>query len=294
MHVLTLTPFYPTASDDAIGCFIAEPLRPLEELGVKSSVIAVQPIYRGRVVPSARAPSACWVYYPAIPSGLGLSSAGSFLFASLLSRVRKLHRMKPIDLIHAHAALPCGHAAALLSRELGIPFVVTVHGLDVYMTNQVRGYPGRWCENVSRMVYRSARCVICISEKVRDCVTENPVTPLKTCVIYNGVDAQVFVPARSGCMSSALLSVGNLIPIKGHGLLLRAFAASTKATRRSSVFSSGTGRSVPDWTHWQIPLQCQIGFVFSDDEHERKSLLRWVAVCCLLCPANTRGSAACT
>jgi glycosyltransferase involved in cell wall biosynthesis len=132
--------------------------------------------------------------------------------------------MKPIDLIHAHAALPCGHAAALLSRELGIPFVVTVHGLDVYMTNQVRGYSGRWCENVSRMVYFSARCVICISEKVRDCVTENSAATLKTCVIYNGVDAQIFVPTHSGCMSSILLSVGNFTPIKGHGLLLRAFA----------------------------------------------------------------------
>jgi glycosyltransferase involved in cell wall biosynthesis len=229
MHVLTLTPFYPSTSDDAMGCFIAEPLRPLEELGIKSSVIAVQPIYKGRVVASARPPSACWVYYPAIPTGLGLSSAGSFLFASLLSRVRELHRMNPIDLIHAHAALPCGHAAALLSRELGIPFVVTVHGLDVYMTNQVRGHSGRWCENVSRMVYRSARYVICISEKVRDRVTENPATTSKTCVIYNGVDAQVFVPARDDCKASILLSVGNLIPIKGHGLLLQAFAALHKS-----------------------------------------------------------------
>lgn len=225
MHVLTLTPFYPTASDDAIGCFIAEPLRPLEQLGVKSSVMAVRPIHRGRVVASTCAPSASWVYYPAIPRGWGLPSAGIFLFASLLSRVRKLHRADPIDLIHAHAALPCGHAAFLLSRELGIPFVVTVHGLDAYMTNQVHGYSGQWCKRVSQMVYRSARCVISISEKVQDRVTENRVSTLRTSVIYNGVDTEMFVPGSGGCMSSALLSVGNLNPIKGHALLLRAFAA---------------------------------------------------------------------
>src|SRR5690349_22447902 len=39
MRVLTLTPFYPNACDDADGCFIAEPLRELEKLGMESRII---------------------------------------------------------------------------------------------------------------------------------------------------------------------------------------------------------------------------------------------------------------
>ena len=34
MRVLTLTPFYPSASDDAEGCFIAEPLRELNQFAI--------------------------------------------------------------------------------------------------------------------------------------------------------------------------------------------------------------------------------------------------------------------
>ena len=36
------------------------------------------------------------------------------------------------DLIHAHQALPDGAIAAHLSRDLGVPYVVTVHGVDVH------------------------------------------------------------------------------------------------------------------------------------------------------------------
>ena len=128
-------------------------------------------------------------------------------------------------MIHAHSALPCGHAALLLSRELKIPFVVTVHGLDAFSSRQVEGRAGEWCARVSRSVYRSACSVICISEKVRDQVIEGAGPRVNTTVIYNGVDPQMFSPSDREPDAPQILSVGNLIPIKGHELLLRAFAA---------------------------------------------------------------------
>jgi len=225
MRVLTLTPFYPTATDDAEGCFIAEPLRELEQFGVHSCVVAVQPLHRTRVGSNAIAPVASWVRYPCIPGGIGLASAGTLLYASLISKVRKLHLSQPIDVIHAHAALPCGHAAAMLSRELKIPYVITVHGLDAFFDKQVRGYAGRWCERVTQFVYRSAARVICISDKVAENVAERDKAPVNPTVIYNGVDARMFAPPSAASPSRSILSVGNLIPIKGHELLLRALAA---------------------------------------------------------------------
>jgi teichuronic acid biosynthesis glycosyltransferase TuaC len=224
MRVLTLTPFYPTASDEAAGGFIAEPLRELEHFGVMSCVVAVQPLHRSRMRPNGISPVATWIRYPCVPSGIGLASAGAFLYASLISKVRKLQESQRIDVIHAHAALPCGHAAALLSRELQIPCVVTVHGLDAFFDNQVRGYAGHLCRRVTQFVYRSASRVICVSDKVAGKVADNAMAPLDMKVIYNGVDAQMFAPAPTEAFPNTILSVGNLIPIKGHELVLRALA----------------------------------------------------------------------
>jgi teichuronic acid biosynthesis glycosyltransferase TuaC len=225
MRVLTLTPFYPTASDDGAGGFIAEPLRELERLGVDSCVLAVRPLHRSIAKSSPSTRLATWARYPSIPGGIGLASSGAFLYASLISRVRKLHQGQRIDLIHAHAALPCGHAAVLLSQELNIPCIVTVHGLDAYFDNQVHGYAGEWCKRVARFVYRSASRVVCISDKVAKRVVDGADGVVNTKVIYNGVDAQMFSPASTDCTSNTILSVGNLIPIKGHELLLQALAA---------------------------------------------------------------------
>lgn len=223
MRVLTLTPFYPTACDEAAGCFVAEPIRALEEFGIESCVVAVEPFYRPRSTPNGR--PAQWVRYAAMPGGIGLASSGAFLYARLLSKIRRLHRDRRIDLVHAHAALPCGHAAALLSRELHIPFVVTVHGLDVFFTAQVRGYAGRSCQRMAQLVYRSAKRVVCISRKVADQLADSSPRIENIEVIHNGVDASHFSPGRSNSDGPIILSVGNLIPTKGHELLLRAFAA---------------------------------------------------------------------
>src|SRR5271157_2875127 len=133
LHVLTLTPFFPSDQNEVFGCFVAEPIGELKQFGVESSVIAVSPIYHPRKHSSSSA-AADWVRYPQVPGTFGLSSAGYLLYARLLGRIRQLHSVKPIHVIHAHAALPCGHAAALLSRRLNIPFVVTAHGLDVFNT----------------------------------------------------------------------------------------------------------------------------------------------------------------
>ncbi len=225
LHLLTLTPFYPVQGDDGQGCFVAEPLTWLAKLGVTNTVRAARPFYRESARSSGSTIPARWVRYFSLPGGWGLSSSGAFLFASLLPEIRRLHDLQPLHVIHAHSALPCGHAASLLSRELKIPFAVTVHGLDAFSTRQVGGYPGEWCARVSRSVYRSACSVICVSEKVREQVIEGAGTSVKTAVLYNGVDPQLFSPPDSEPDVPVILSVGNLIPIKGHELLLRAFAA---------------------------------------------------------------------
>ena len=221
LRVLTLTPFYPNSGNPTEGCFIAEVLAPLKRLGITNHVIAVRPFYRGRSRAVDSETPCRWERYFSFPGNLGLPSAGRFLAANLATSIRRSHRENPFDLIHAHAALPCGDAAARLSAALEIPFVVSVHGLDVFSERQAGRVLGNWCRRASARIYREAQTVICISEKVRERLRD---APSNTKVIYNGVNASIFSPGEEQKAPLVVLSVGNLIPIKGYALLLRAFA----------------------------------------------------------------------
>ena len=223
LHIVTLTPFYPSQANPVSGCFIAEPLQKLQKWDLRSDVLVAEPFYRASQMALPDSPVE-WIRFLSLPRGMGLSSAGAFLSRGVQGRIEQIHRQDPIDLIHAHSALPCGHAALLTSRRTGIPFAVTVHGLDAYSTHQVGRFSGPGCERVSREVYRDAKSVICVSGAVQNAVLELEPSA-RTVIVYNGVDCDFFsphlVPERN---NPTILAIGNLIPSKGHACLLRAFA----------------------------------------------------------------------
>lgn len=237
LSVLTLTPFFPSAEHPSQGCFIAEPIRRMSGSGVESHVIAVNPFYRG--VRRASETQSEWTTYYALPGNLGLVTSGALLTGALRSRVNELHKSQPIDLIHAHAALPCGEAALSMAAELRVPCVVSVHGLDVFAERQC----GRWLGPAARRrschVYRRAKRIVCISEKVRQQLPDD--LQAKASVVYNGVDAQLFSPVPKPNSPARILSVGNLIPTKDHALLLRAFARIQKILADSELEIIGDG-----------------------------------------------------
>jgi glycosyltransferase involved in cell wall biosynthesis len=223
LHVLTLTPFYPSDGDEVSGCFVAETLRELQLHGVESTVIAVDSIYHPSRRPHHKFP-ADWIRYPQLPGNFGLSTAGVLLGSRLLGRVRQLHGRSPIHVFHAHAALPCGHAAAFLSRRLQIPFVVTIHGLDVFNRCFQGGIVAGWRRRVSIQVYEEARKVICISDRVRQLLLHGINAGLAPEVVYNGTNSVFFAPSNAGNETPTILIVGNLLAGKGHELVLRAIA----------------------------------------------------------------------
>jgi teichuronic acid biosynthesis glycosyltransferase TuaC len=171
-----------------------------------------------------------------------------------------LHREKPIDVIHAHTALPCGHAAALLSRDLNVPFVVSLHGLDVFNTCFLGGIPARWRRKVSIDVYRASQTVICISGRVQEVLKTGASPETRSTVVYNGVNPSFFSPGRSEEGSSEedatknegegveILIVGNLLRGKGHELVLLAMGKlrSSFPEIRCTIIGEG-----PDRVHYE-------------------------------------------
>lgn len=237
LNVLTLSPFFPSAQDPAQGCFIAEPIRRVSDHAIESHVIAVKPFYRG----SRRATEAKseWVSYLALPGNPGLVTSGASLAGGLRRRVRQLRAVAGVDLIHAHAALPCGEAALMIASELKIPYIVSVHGLDVFAERQCGRWLGSWARRLSLGVYGQAARIVCISERVRQQLPDD--LRAKSPVVYNGVDAEIFSPAAESGSPVQILSVGNLIPTKGQALLLRAFAQVQKTVRDAQLVIIGDG-----------------------------------------------------
>jgi teichuronic acid biosynthesis glycosyltransferase TuaC len=245
MQILTLSPFYPTANDDASSCFIAESVGELQGQVIESFVIAVYPMHRPHHGCDPKASPATWKKYFCLPGNPGLSTARRFLQAAVKSHVRRIHAQHQVSLVHAHAALPCGQAAMLLARDLGIPFIVTVHGLDAFSTRQVSGWFGRLCSKVGADVYGAAARVTCIGDQVARRVREGLGGPVRISVVYKGADPMLFRPASSSAVANDVaLSVGNLIPIKGHEWLLRSVAAITASHPQVQykIIGDGSGR----------------------------------------------------
>ena len=300
LHVLTLTPFFPSAGDEVSGCFIAESNRQLEPFGVTPSVIAVAPIHYSRKTSNPSAP-ATWVRYPQIPGALGLSSAGRWLYARLLAEVPQLHKRNPIDVIHAHGALPCGHAAALLARALNIPFVVTLHGLDVFNTCFRGGAPAEWRRKISVDVYGRARMVICISEKVQRLLREGAPDEVRSTVVYNGTDPSFFSPAPTVGLTNAavqqnvapqekeILIVGNLIVSKGYELVLRAMSnlGSSFPQLRCRIIGEGPDRAQFEALAKSLGLAQRVQFLGRKSRAEVAEAMRSCSVFVL--PSRSEG-----
>jgi len=289
VHVLTLTPFFPSNQNEVNGCFIAEPIEELRQFGVDSSVIAVSPIYYPRKQPSLSAPAE-WVRYPRVPGNLGLSSAGNLLYARLLGRIRKMHNAKPIDVIHAHAALPCGHAAALISRRLNIPFVVTIHGLDVFNTCFIDGIPAAWRRKVSLDVYRAARTAICISGKVQE-ILKTGAPETRSIIVYNSVNPRLFSPNRAVIAPSDLeiLVVGNLQPSKGQEFVLRAVGNLSLSfpQLRCRIIGEGPDRSRLEALVRELGIGRQVQFAGRQSRSEVAEAMRSCSVFVL--PSRNEG-----
>jgi glycosyltransferase involved in cell wall biosynthesis len=226
--------------------------------------------------------------YPCIPGNAGLATAGYFLFREICARIRALHRRQRIDLVHAHSALPCGHAAQLISRDLDIPYVVTMHGLDAFCTRQVRGVFGIWCRRRTVKIFQEAKRVLCVSRKVEQQVTAG-CPNAHTTVVYNGVNASLFSPAPAPTTGNTILCVGNLIPTKGQDVLLRAFAEVRKTVPDAALQFVGEGPEEPKLR--QVAHQLGIADAVSfNGRKDRESIARDMRECALfVLPSSYEG-----
>lgn len=138
---------------------------------------------------------------------------------------RAVREFRP-DLVFAPWAYPDGWAAVKLAREAGLPAVVQVHGSDV---RQLDEYPDRTDGTAAAL--RRADGVIAVSQDLADRIVGMGVDRERVRVVVDGVDQKVFRPGDQAAARQQLglaegvqhlLSVGNLVPVKGMDVLVAA------------------------------------------------------------------------
>jgi glycosyltransferase involved in cell wall biosynthesis len=133
-------------------------------------------------------------------------------------------RQARVDVVHSHEFTMCVYGAAAANR-LGIPHVTTMHGNQKMMDKLRRRVALRWA-------FRKARLVVGCSDATSRVVEEGlGLAPGTVHPIRNGV------PERPGERSRVrgelelsddellIAAVGNVVPRKGHLLLLQALAS---------------------------------------------------------------------
>lgn len=241
LKVLTFSTLFPSSVRPGHGIFVETRLRELLKSGeVESRVIAPVPWFpsthprfgdyaRFAATPAREQRNGLDVLHPRyllLPK-VGMTTAPLTLALGARAAVRRLiDEGFDFDVIDAHYYYPDGVAAALLARWFGKPLTVTARGSDVNLIGQ-HALPRRFMQWASQVASAS----IGVSQALVDRMRELGLAGGRQITLRNGVDLTRFQPpvdraglrAALGVAGSPLLvSVGNLLPVKGHALAIEA------------------------------------------------------------------------
>ena len=239
MRILTISSLYPNAVQPHHGIFVENRLRHIQSLGgVEFRVVAPVPWFPsgssifGRYGVMARVAAQETRHgivvdhprYPVIPK-IGMTLAPELMYRWLRPIVGRLLAEAPgFDLIDAHYFYPDGVAAAKLAREFRRPLVITARGVDI---NRIPDF--RWPRRMILQAADQAAALITVSRSLKQAMVELGIDASKIEALRNGVDLEMFRPIDGrgfrdawGLDAPLLISVGHLIPRKGHAQVIRA------------------------------------------------------------------------
>ncbi|RJR26538.1 MAG: glycosyltransferase family 4 protein [Desulfobacteraceae bacterium] len=147
----------------------------------------------------------------------------SFLLLAYLHLKKSVKLIQP-DIIHAHWIFPQGFLSSLLKRPNDIPYLLTVHGGDIF------GLQGSVWKVIKRRALSGAAGVTVVSKAIKKEILDTIEPSLEIKVLSMGVDSTLFHPDQRdhsikeqyNISGPFLLFVGRLVEKKGVRYLLEA------------------------------------------------------------------------
>lgn len=144
---------------------------------------------------------------------------GNSIAPSMLRDIIDLY--KDADVVHAHSHLYFStNIAALISRILDAPLIITNHGL--YSQSAPKSIQDIHLSTITRCTYGFCDRILCYTDTDKQRLIDRGIrTNIE--VVHNGIDTNQFKPIEGIEQKKQILFVGRLVESKGPHILLEAF-----------------------------------------------------------------------
>ncbi len=306
LKILTFSTLFPSSVRPGHGIFVETRLRELLKSGqVEARVVAPVPWFpstdkrwgdyaKFATTPRREQRNGLDVLHPRylLAPKIGMTAAPLTLALGARAAVQQLiDEGFDFDLIDAHYYYPDGVAAALLAKWFRRPLAITARGSDINLIAR-HGLPLRWMRWASRVAGASIGVSQALVDRMRDLAFLSP----RQLMLRNGVDVALFrdnpdraaLRARLGAEGAPLLlSVGNLLPLKGHHLVIEALALLRGQGRQARLCIVGAGPQLAELQERvdRLGLQSEVQFLGALSQPE---LAHWYAAADILLLASER------
>lgn len=278
MHVLMVPSWYPTTEAPRDGVYFVEQAQCLQEHGMRIGVVFPEQQSLRRLswstlrskqfqtewtdehgIPTLRRYG--WNVWWRFPPGMRIRAQTAVRLAR-----QYVERQGMPDVIHAHSARWAGAAAAQMSEEFSVPYVLTEH-FTGFQRNEI--FPWRW--PLIERGFRDAGAIAAVSTPLKEVVTAQELAaPSDVQVCPNLVQASRFrLPpdGRPAPPPFRFVTVARLRPKKNVGGLLEAFARAFGGTEEVSLAVVGDGpeRQALEQKARRLGLAAQVSFLGSRD-----------------------------